>query len=273
MSDGLLLFQVDAFTSAAYAGNPAAVCILEQEMSGEWMQAVSAEMNLSETAFLLLREKGYNLRWFTPVSEVDLCGHATLASAHVLWGENLLDHKTKARFFTRSGPLFAKFDPPWIELDFPAQPAGKCSDPGGLCVALGIAKPVFIGKSEADYLVEVNSEDTLVKLKPNFQRLAEFGARGVIVTARASSSGYDFVSRFFAPGLGIDEDPVTGSSHCTLGPYWQQKLGKDRMFALQASARGGELHVIPSGERVFLTGKAVTVLRGELLALDEPGGQ
>lgn len=266
MADGLLLYQVDAFTSEAYAGNPAAVCLLEHEMSDEWMLAVAGEMNLSETAFLLRREQGYSLRWFTPVSEVDLCGHATLATAHVLWEENILEHKEKARFFSRSGPLFASLDPPWIELDFPAQPAIQTDDPGGLCAALGITKPLFLGKSQADYMIEVTSERAVRQIRPDFRRLAEISTRGVIVTARASTKGYDFVSRFFAPALGIDEDPVTGSAHCTLGPYWRKKLGKERMLAYQASPRGGELYVVPSDERVFLSGRAVTVLRGELLA-------
>ena len=270
MADGLLLYQVDAFTSEAYAGNPAAVCLLEGEKSDLWMQAVAAEMNLSETAFLLPIEQGYSLRWFTPVAEVDLCGHATLAAAHVLWEGNLLERTEKARFFTRSGPLFASYKEPWIELDFPAQPCRETTAPTGLYATLGITKALHTGKSTEDYLVELNSENALRKLKPNFRRLQEISARGVIVTAKGSTGGYDFVSRFFAPALGIDEDPVTGSAHCTLGPYWMKKLGKERMLAYQASKRGGELYVVPAEERVFISGRAVTVLRGELLAMEEP---
>lgn len=270
MAEGLLLYQVDAFTSAAYAGNPAAVCLLEREMSDKWLQAVAAEMNLSETAFVIRGKDSCGLRWFTPVTEVDLCGHATLAAAHVLWEEGLLERDEKARFFTRSGPLFAKLDPPWIELDFPNQPVSKATDPGGLCGSLGINKPVFLGSAGGDFLVELDTEAEVRQLKPNFRRLAEIEARGIIVTAKSSTRGYDFVSRFFAPAYGIDEDPVTGSAHCALGPYWGKKLGKKRMFARQISSRGGELYVVPTEERVFLSGQAVTVLRGELLALDEP---
>ncbi len=273
MADGLLLYQVDAFTSEAYAGNPAAVCMLEREKSDQWMQAVAAEMNLSETAFLFPIEQGYSLRWFTPVAEVNLCGHATLAAAHVLWRENLLEPDQKARFFTRSGPLFASYSKPWIELDFPVQPTAQATAPAGLYAALGIARSLYTGKNDEDYLIELDSEKTLRNLKPDFRRLKEISTRGVIVTAKGEAGIHDFVSRFFAPALGIDEDPVTGSAHCTLGPYWGKKLGKERMLAHQASRRGGELYVVPSEERVFLSGRAVTVLRGELLALDEPGEQ
>lgn len=269
MAEGLLLYQVDSFTSAAYSGNPAAVCLLEKEMSDAWLQAVAAEMNLSETAFLLKDKDGYNLRWFTPTVEVNLCGHATLAAAHVLWETNLLERDEKARFYTRSGPLFARLDQPWIELDFPVQPVSPADDPGGLCGCLGIGKPKFLGKTPEDYLLELDTEAEVRQLKPNFRRLAEISARGVIVTARSSTKGYDFVSRFFGPACGIDEDPVTGSAHCALGPYWGKKLGKERMFARQISKRGGELHVIPTEQRVFLAGQAVTVLRGELMAGEE----
>jgi len=274
MADGLLLYQVDAFTGEAFSGNPAAVCLLEKEKSDGWMLAVAREMNLSETAFLFPIEQGYSIRWFTPVTEVDLCGHATLASAHVLWEENLLEKKGKARFFSRSGPLFASCRDHWIELDFPARPAQRTSAPTGLMASLGISsEPLYVGKSEEDYLVELDSERTVRHLKPSFRRLAEFGKGGLIVTARAKSGGYDFVSRYFAPSQGINEDPVTGSAHCTLGPYWQAKLKKERLFAYQASRRGGEMYVTPEEERVFLSGRAVTVFRGELLALDEPGGK
>ena len=269
MAEGLLLYQVDSFTPVPYAGNPAGVCLLEKEMSDKWMQAVAADMNLSETAFLFRGKDSYSLRWFTPTVEVNLCGHATLAAAHVLWEENLLEKDEKARFITRSGPLFASLDPPWIEMDFPTQPVNAATDPGGLLAALGIGKPAFMGKAGEDYFIELDLESEVRHLKPNFRAMAKIEARGTIVTAKSSTKGYDFVSRFFAPGYGIDEDPVTGSAHCALGPYWKKKLHKERMFARQVSPRGGELHVIPAEERVFLAGEAVTVFRGELMAIDE----
>ena len=260
-----LIYQVDAFTESPFSGNPAGVCILEEEKSDEWMQNVALEMNLSETAFLRRQEDGFLLRWFTPALEVDLCGHATLAASHVLWQEGIIKPDKKIMYFTKSGPLFASLDRPWIELDFPAEPARKAEDPGGLCQALGISEPVFIGKSRLDYLVEIKSELELRHLKPDFRRLVQMTERGVIVTCRSNSPDYDFVSRFFAPAGGVDEDPVTGSSHCTLGPYWAEKLKKTRLIGYQASARGGMVRVTPAGERVFLAGKAVTVIRGQLL--------
>ncbi|MFH1071002.1 MAG: PhzF family phenazine biosynthesis protein [Candidatus Glassbacteria bacterium] len=259
-----LIYQVDAFTDRPFAGNPAGVCILEEERSENWMQNVALEMNLSETAFLRRREGGFQLRWFTPVREVELCGHATLAASHVLWQEKIVKSDQKIMYITLSGPLFARLDKPWIELDFPAEPARPAEDPGGLCQALDVS-PVFIGRSRLDFLVEVKSELALREMKPDFRRLADVTSRGVIVTCRSSSSDYDFLSRFFAPAYGVDEDPVTGSSHCTLGPYWAEKLDKARLLGYQASARGGLVRVMPSGERVFLAGQAVTVIRGQLL--------
>jgi PhzF family phenazine biosynthesis protein len=260
---GLPVFQVDAFTDKLFAGNPAAVCILSEPREAPWMQSVAAEMNLSETAFLLKDADGFILRWFTPTVEVDLCGHATLASAHVLWEAAYLDSKQQARFSTRSGLLTAERNGEWIELDFPAEPDRPEPAPADLTRALDI-KPRYVGKNRFDYLVEVDSEETVRNVKPDFGLLGEVPGRGVIVTSRATSPGYDFVSRFFAPGAGINEDPVTGSAHCCLGPFWSTRLGKSELVAYQASGRGGIVQVRMSGQRVHLGGQAVTVLRGEL---------
>ncbi|MBI3473607.1 MAG: PhzF family phenazine biosynthesis protein [Candidatus Solibacter usitatus] len=259
---GLAITQVDAFTSTPFTGNPAAVCLLPEPREASWMQAVAREMNLSETAFLVRQADGFGLRWFTPAVEVDLCGHATLASAHVLWEEGHLGGDQQARFHTRSGLLTADRLGEWIEMDFPATPCSAVEPPAGLLEALGAAA-AFIGKNKFDYLVELASEDAVRGLQPDHGGLRKLPVRGVIVTSR--SAGYDFISRFFAPGSGIDEDPVTGSSHCCLGPYWQAKLNKSEMLAYQASARGGVVRVRVSGDRVRLGGQAVTVLRGELL--------
>lgn len=260
----LTIYQVDAFTDKPFAGNPAAVCVLPEPCGDVWMQHVAREMNLSETAFLLRAEDGFDLRWFTPAVEVDLCGHATLASAHILWETGLLDPQDPARFHTRSGLLTASRRGDEIELDFPATPAEPAPAPPGLTAALGVA-PRYVGQSRFDYLVEVESEDAVRGLNPDFGALKALGVRGVMVTSRATTPGFDFVSRFFAPGAGIDEDPVTGSAHCCLGPFWRKQLGQGEFVAYQASARGGIVRVRVAGERVFLGGKAVTVLRGELL--------
>ncbi len=260
---GVATFQVDAFTDRPFAGNPAAVCILPEPRDAGWMQSVAAEMNLAETAFLLKQGDVYNLRWFTPTMEVDLCGHATLASAHVLWEGGYLKPDQPARFSTRSGLLTCERKGGWIEMDFPAEPEQLAATPAELEKALG-AHLKYIGKNRFDYLVEVNSEDTVRKLKPNLPLLGEIPARGFIVTSRASSSGFDFVSRFFAPSAGIPEDPVTGSAHCCLGPFWKSRLHKDGFLAYQASSRGGVVRVRVADDRVILGGQAVTVLRGEL---------
>lgn len=258
------MFQVDAFTDQPFAGNPAAVCILDKTRDASWMQSVAREMNLPETAFLTRQEDGFGLRWFTPSVEVDLCGHATLASAHILWEAGLLDRREQARFHTRSGLLTAAYSRGEVELNFPATPAEPMNPPEGLGKALGVI-PTHVGKSVYDYLVEVESEDAVRNLRPDLGLLKIIDARGTIVTARADSSPYDFVSRFFAPGAGIDEDPVTGSAHCCLGPYWSGRLGKKEFVAYQASERGGTVRVRLAGDRVILGGKAVTVLRGMLL--------
>jgi predicted PhzF superfamily epimerase YddE/YHI9 len=263
----LSLYQVDAFTNRAFAGNPAAVCLLPQPRDEGWMQAVAREMNLSETAFLHPeREDGaWRLRWFTPAVEVELCGHATLASAHVLWEVGQLPGDRPARFQTRSGLLTAERRGDWIELDFPAQMAEPTPPPPGLAETLG-GEPLWVGKSRYDYLLELASEAAVRSLDPDHRRLATLPVRGVIVTARTEQAPFDFVSRFFAPGSGVDEDPVTGSAHCTLGPYWAARLGKSDLLAFQASSRGGEVRVRVEGERVKLGGQAVIVLRGELVA-------
>jgi PhzF family phenazine biosynthesis protein len=262
---GQRITQVDAFTAEPFAGNPAAVCLLPAARDEKWMQRVAREMNLSETAFLVRQADGFDLRWFTPAVEVDLCGHATLASAHVLWEEGHLDPAAQARFHTRSGLLTADRRGDWIELDFPATAAEPAEAPPYFAGALGVT-PRFIGRSRFDYLVEVGSEAEVRALAPDLSALRRLQVRGVIVTSRADSGDFDFVSRFFAPGAGVDEDPVTGSAHCTLGPYWRGRLGKDELLAYQASARGGVVRVSVRGDRVGLGGQAVTVLRGELLA-------
>ena len=260
---GLPIVQVDAFTDRPYAGNPAAVCLLPAPREAEWLQLVAREMNLSETAFLVRQEDGFDLRWFTPTVEVDLCGHATLASAHVLWETGLLRPHEQARFHTRSGLLTADRHDGWIELDFPAEPEERADPPAALVRALGAA-PRYVGRNRFDYLVEVDSEETVRDLRPDLALLATVPTRGVIVTSRAASPEHDFVSRFFAPGVGVAEDPVTGSAHCCLGPSWAGRLNKQEFVAYQASARGGVVRVRVRGDRVLLGGQAVTVLRGEL---------
>jgi PhzF family phenazine biosynthesis protein len=257
------IVQVDAFTNHPFAGNPAAVCVLREAVPDQWMRDVAREMNLSETAFLVPQGDGFHLRWFTPAVEVDLCGHATVASAHVLWADGHLAEGRQARFHTRSGLLTADRNGDWIELDFPAKIAAATEPPPELLPALGVAEARFIGKNAFDYFVEVDSEATVRALAPDHTRLRKLPVRGVIVTARSSTPGFDFVSRFFAPGSGIDEDPVTGSAHTALGPYWAEILGKNEMTGFQASARGGVVKVRMAGDRVKLGGQAVTVMTGE----------
>lgn len=265
MIEPIPVYQVDAFSGHPYGGNPAAVCLLKERADTGWMQAVGAEMNLSETAFLWPEGDTYRLRWFSPLREVDLCGHATLASAHVLWECGVVEGSVAVRFQTRSGELVASRADDWIELDFPATPAVMTEPPPGLLAALGV-EPLFVGRSEQqDYLVEVESEAQVRGLDPDFRRLATVKARGTIVTARASSEEHHFVSRFFVPRYGIDEDPVTGSAHCALAPYWSPKLGSEDLVGYQASTRGGIVRARLADDRVILSGQAVTVLRGELL--------
>ena len=257
-------FHVDAFTSRAFRGNPAAVCLLTKARPASWMQAVAAELNLSETAFVIPRRRGFGLRWFTPKVEVELCGHATLAAAHVLWREGVAPPDAVLRFATRSGELIARRHERGIELDFPARPAEPTRAPAGLVKALGTA-PRGVFAAADDLLVELLSPAAVLELAPDLQRLATLPVRGVIVTA-ADSGRRDFVSRFFAPAVGVPEDPVTGSAHCALAPFWGERLGKQRLRGQQLSERGGEVECELAGERVLLRGDAVTVLRGELLA-------
>jgi len=259
---------VDAFTARPFEGNPAAVCLLAAPAEESWMRQVARELNLSETAFLHREGGSFALRWFTPAAEVDLCGHATLASAHWLWESGAAAGAEAIAFETRSGTLTAVRTGPWIAMDFPAKPASEAVPGAGhapkLAQALGTA-PVAFAVSQFDALVEVASEAVVRALRPDVGALAALPYRGVIVTARASSPGFDFVSRFFAPAVGVPEDPVTGSAHCVLGPYWHRKLGKSDLLAYQASARGGVVRVGVRGDRVLLGGQAVTVWRGELV--------
>jgi predicted PhzF superfamily epimerase YddE/YHI9 len=259
------IVHVDAFTSEPFAGNPAAVCYLDDPRDAAWMQQVAREMNLSETAFLRARGDGFDLRWFTPTVEVDLCGHATVASAHALWESGRLAPTETARFHTRSGLLTAARQGDWIELDFPATPDEAVAAPPGLVEALSVS-PLYVGKSRFDYLVEVENEQAVRGVRPDFGRLGAIKARGVIVTGVASTAGVDFVSRYFAPAFGIDEDPVTGSTHCCLAPFWSRRLEKQELVARQLSPRGGLLRLRLDGDRVRIAGQAVTVWRGELLA-------
>jgi PhzF family phenazine biosynthesis protein len=256
--------QIDAFTDRPFAGNPAAVCVLPAPRDAGWMQQVASEMNLAETAFLVRRAEGYDLRWFTPAAEVDLCGHATLASAHLLWEEGHLKQPETATFHTRSGVLSARRHGSMIWLDFPATPVRPATMLPDLERAVG-APIKFLGRTAFDYLVEVESEAAVRSLEPDLTLIALLPVRGVVVTARSGDGRHDFVSRFFAPQQGIPEDPVTGSAHCGLGPFWASRLGTNELAGYQASARGGTVLVRVAGDRVHLGGQAVTVLRGELL--------
>ena len=258
------LFYVDAFTDQPFSGNPAAVCVLEKPLDEKRMQQIASEVNLSETAFILAKNDGYNLRWFTPAVEIDLCGHATLASAHILWEQKHLSQDQSVVFHTKSGILICKKSGEFIVMDFPIESAVECSPPEGLAKALKV-KPIYVGKNRMDYLVEVESEEIVRNLEPDLMKLSKIPCRGFMVTARSKNPKYDFVSRVFGPAVGISEDPVTGSAHCCLGPYWKDKLGKNPLNAYQASKRGGEMKVDVQENRVLLQGKAVTVMKAELL--------
>lgn len=257
------IVQVDAFTNQPFRGNPAAVCVLAEPRPDDWMQQIAAEMNLSETAFLLPEADGYRLRWFTPTVEMDLCGHATLASAHVLWSEGHLPIEVQARFYTRSGLLTADRRGNWVELDFPRRNSTPIATPAELEAALGV--PVQeVYQNALGYLVQAADEETVRQMQPDFGRLKDLPVHGVIVTSEGADP-YDFVSRFFAPAIGISEDPVTGSAHCCLVPYWHDRLQKTEFLAYQASARGGVVKARLEGDRVKLAGEAVTVMRGMLV--------
>lgn len=258
-------FQIDAFTDRPFSGNPAAVCFLDEARDADWMQAVAAELNLSETAFVVPEDGAFGLRWFTPTIEVDLCGHATLASAHALWSEGVVDPDDPIVFHTNSGVLTCTCDGELIELDFPATPAREVEPPAGLLEALGLA-PSYVGRTKFDTFVLAESEAAVRSLRPDFVALRAMDMRGVIVTGESEDPQFDFISRYFAPGAGIDEDPVTGSAHCCLGPFWAERLGKTELSAFQASARGGTVHVRVAEDRVVLGGNAVTVFTGILAA-------
>ncbi len=253
---------VDAFTSRPFTGNPAAVCILETPADDLQMQNIALEINLSETAFLWPEGPSFRLRWFTPLVEVDLCGHATLAAAHVLWETGVWNRPTIS-FVTRSGELVVTRQGSLIEMSFPSLPAAPCDPPADIVRGIG-AHIVAAAKSKFDYLIELESERDVRELAPDLGAIARVPARGVMVTARGSQ--YDFVSRFFGPAAGVPEDPVTGSAHCTLGPYWQEKLNKSNFRAFQASKRGGEIGVRVEKDRVYLSGQAVTTMTSELIA-------
>ena len=260
------LFVVDAFTDRPFGGNPAAVCPLEAWPDDAWLQSVAAEMNLAETAFVVKRLDGsFDLRWFTPEVEVELCGHATLATAHALWQTGRANTTTPLAFHTLSGLLTATRSGDEIELNFPREAPSPAATPAHLIEGLGI-EPLSVHRNRFDYLVEVADEQQVKGLKPDFTRLRQVVTRGITVTSRSDDARFDFVSRFFAPAVGVDEDPVCGSSHCCLGPFWQQRLGKSELLAHQISQRGGILRVTCAGDRVKLAGQAVLVTRGELLA-------
>lgn len=272
---GLTVIQVDAFTNKPFSGNPAAICVTEKPLDDGLMQAIATEMNLSETAFLHPIENGYSLRWFTPATEVDLCGHATLAAAHVLWHEGHIAPTDTARFNTRSGWLSAvQKEDGWIEMDFPTRPVRSAHVMPQLISALCCGGNIrSVSKNDTNYLVELHSETALQGLEPNFDEMSKLPVQGIIATAAADAEGYDFVSRYFAPSVGVNEDPVTGSAHASLAPYWQEKLEKSHMLAQQVSKRGGVVRVecVETGsegeaieERVLISGQAVVTLKGEL---------
>jgi PhzF family phenazine biosynthesis protein len=264
------IYQADAFTTQPFRGNPAAVCLLDEPRSADWMQALAGEMNLSETAFPQREGSGWRLRWFTPLKEVGLCGHATLATAHILWSEGYVPAVETIAFETLSGTLLAECDSDWIQLDFPARWVAP-AEPNPLLIH-SLGDPTVLAYCDASAapghpFLELDSAEAVRGLNPDYALMAACGARGVIVTARADDPAYDFVSRFFAPLLGINEDPVTGSAHCTLATYWEPRLGKSRLTGYQASARGGVVVCEHRGHRVLLHGQAVTVFRGELANL------
>jgi PhzF family phenazine biosynthesis protein len=265
----LKISTVDAFTEKPFGGNPAAVCILDNPIPDSLMQNIAFEMNLAETAFVLKQDDGWSLRWMTPVAEVDLCGHATLASSHIMWQNGVSPMTEPIRFHTRSGVLTAEYYNGEIGLNFPAIPQKEIDCPPELIASIGGAKPKYVGMTKWNYLIELEDEKAVLNAKPDFNLMLTLPGWGTIITAQADPNGYgkkgyDFVSRFFAPEKGITEDPVTGSAHCALAPYWRGRLGKDKFKAYQASERGGTLGLKVLGDRVLLTGSAVTVLQGEI---------
>jgi PhzF family phenazine biosynthesis protein len=276
MTTSIPVFHVDAFASEPFTGNPAAVCITESQPDSKWMQKIAGEMNLSETAFVYPDQDVLRLRWMTPAVEVDLCGHATLATAHVLrdlQGQNALPASIAGfwksgmiQFTSRSGTLTAEFSGDGITLDFPATQVQAAPAPDGIADALGLSpgQIVFSGRSRFDLFLQVQSAEIVRALKPSMQKLSEYPVRGVIVTATGDHSDHDFISRFFAPASGVPEDPVTGSAHCALGPWWAPHFGRTTLFGYQASQRGGRIRVDVRGDRVRLSGKAIIISRGTL---------
>ncbi|MEZ5207942.1 MAG: PhzF family phenazine biosynthesis protein [Acidimicrobiales bacterium] len=268
----LAVTQIDAFTARPFAGNPAAVCVLDSLHDDAWMQATASEMALSETAFLAAGPDGWHLRWFTPTVEVDLCGHATLASAHHLYEAGLADPGgAPIRFQTRSGILTAERDADgWISLDLPATVPEPATPPDALLEALGVEGVVATARAGRDWLIELPCPEAVRDLTPDATRLRQVPeVRGMIVTS-VGDGLFDIVSRFFAPGSGIDEDPVTGSAHAALGPWWSPRLDRAELLASQASSRGGVVRVAVDGDRVRVAGQAVTTLRGQLLVGPAP---
>lgn len=262
MTQEIPLYQIDAFTAEPFRGNPAAVCLLQFAAETEWMQAVAAEMNLSETAFVHPQEEGFGLRWFTPTVEVDLCGHGTLAAVQALVDHGWLKPGDPVQFDTRSGVLCSEWDESGITLDFPRVDACEGTR-AGLADAIGV-KPLGAYRSRDSWMVELDSVEAVRNLRPNLSVIASLVPHLLIVTAKAEQDDVDFVSRVFAPASGIAEDPATGSAHCLLAPFWQERMGKDSFRVLQLSERGGEIFCECRGERVILKGQAVTVFRGNL---------
>lgn len=264
---GQRITQVDAFTAEVFRGNPAAICVLEHEADPVWMQRVALEMNLSETAYLVPQADGFGLRWFTPAIEVDLCGHATVAAAHVLWQDGHVPPEQECRFHTRSGLLTARRNGEWIEVSFPLETVESITPAPAAETALGVKAIAAAENKRLNYLVlELQDEAAVRACAPDFSELARTSHKGIVVTSKADSGRpYGVVSRFFAPRMGVNEDPATGSAHCVLGPYWQAKLKESNFMAHQCSARGADIRVRLESGRVILGGQAVTVMRGELV--------
>lgn len=258
-------YHVNSFTDVPFRGNPAGVVILEEEHPSEWMRQVAAETGFSETAFIRRMDKDFSLRWFTPKVEVDLCGHATLAAAHILFQEGILAKTESAHFQTLSGELTADWQDNWLYMNFPAYHPHPLDPPQAMLDAVGLKPTACVQEPGGRWLWEVGSQQEVVNARPDFTALGELPGRGLIVTGRSGEEKYDFISRYFAPWVGINEDPVTGSAHCLLAPYWAKQLGKETFTAFQASSRGGELKVHLRGERVDIFGQAVTVFKGSLL--------
>ncbi|MFJ7931337.1 PhzF family phenazine biosynthesis protein [Peribacillus sp. NPDC096448] len=254
---------INTFTDQPFKGNPAAVCLLTGESDSEWMQRMAKEINMPVTAFIHLHKAEWQLRWFTPSIEIPICGHGTLASSFFLWGKGYVPRDRPIVYQTKSGLLTARFVHGMVQLEFPPLIEQETAVPESLIKALGVV-PAYVGQSKWDYLVEVQSEEIVRNMKPDIGSIAQLPIRGVIVTSRSDSGEYDFVSRFFSPAQGLDEDHVTGSAHCCLGPYWKRKLDKSSFIAYQASERGGLLKVEVTEDTVKLSGHAVTIFEGSL---------